>query len=192
MSARSSGHAFHRHAFGHPALSLGRRVSLGLVVVIAGLVPWTTYLGVALPSHFVVRHWNVAWVGFDGALVLVLAYTAWAAWFRRRIVIASAIVAATLLVCDAWFDVVTSFGTRDEPLTIATALIAELPLAAFFVWLARQTIRQTDATFRSLLRQEAAAHELGEVPLPAPPARETRHPCETSGASRVRDGQPGG
>ena len=44
-----------------------------------------------------------------------------------------AIIAGTLLFCDAWFDVITSWGNRDHWVTVITALFAELPLAAFDV-----------------------------------------------------------
>jgi len=37
-----------------------------------------------------------------------LLLTAWAAWRRRQIVILAALVTATLLVTDAWFDVLTA------------------------------------------------------------------------------------
>ena len=47
------------------------------------------------------------------------------------------IVSSTLLVCDAWFDVVTSLGTEDEMLTLLTALAIELPLAIYFALLTR-------------------------------------------------------
>jgi hypothetical protein len=43
-------------------------------------------------------------------------------------------VIATLLVCDAWFDVLTSSG-RDRLVSLSLALVVELPLAGFCLWL---------------------------------------------------------
>jgi hypothetical protein len=65
----------------------------------------------------------------------VLLLAAWAAWYQRQILAAIAMVAGTLLFCDAWFDMVTSFGRRDEWLTMLTGFGFELPLGIFFFWL---------------------------------------------------------
>jgi hypothetical protein len=94
-----------------PGAGLSRWVSAGIVALLLGLIPWTAFLAVTLHGRFEARHWDIAWVGFDAVLIVVFAYTAWAAWFRRQILVAAALVAATLLVCDAWFDVTMSLGT---------------------------------------------------------------------------------
>jgi hypothetical protein len=83
----------------------------------------------------------VAWVGFDIALVVMLSWTAWNAWHRRQMLVVTAIVTATLLVCDAWFDIVLDWGTRQVAVPIATATLAELPLAALLVRVAVRLIR---------------------------------------------------
>jgi hypothetical protein len=46
-------------------------------------------------------------------------------------------VTGTLLVCDAWFDVLTSRGTSAVAQSIVEALLVELPLAALCFWIAR-------------------------------------------------------
>jgi len=124
-----------------------RRVSAFVILVVAVLVPWTGYLAYALPTRYNAHNWDVLWAGFDLALMAVLAYAAWAAWFRRQIMVATSVVAGTLLVCDAWFDVVTSFGTPDMTISIVTAIGGELPLAIFFFLLARRIMRRTIAAF---------------------------------------------
>jgi len=124
-----------------------RRVSALVLIIVAVLVPWTGYLAYALPARYDARNWNVLWAGFDVLLMVVLAYAAWAAWFRRQIMVATALVAGTLLVCDAWFDVVTSFGTPDMVISLITALGGELPLAMFFFLLARRIMRRTIEAF---------------------------------------------
>jgi len=124
-----------------PALRRRRRAmrTLGLSVVF--LVPWTVYLAVALPDQFQARHWRVVWVGFDVMLLLSLLAAAVAMWLGRHIAVPCALVAATLLVCDAWFDVTLAWGTADVWESAASALLVELPLAGLLVWRARQALR---------------------------------------------------
>jgi hypothetical protein len=65
------------------------------------------------------------------------------------VVIVCLIVTATLLCCDAWFDLVLDWGTSGLWLSLASALLAELPLAALLVlrarWLLRLTMRMVMA-----------------------------------------------
>jgi hypothetical protein len=136
-----------------------------IVAAVLGLVVWTVFLAKTLPAVHSARHWDAAWVGFDVALIATLAATAWAAWFRRQILVAAALVSGTLLVCDAWFDVVTSFGTRDQTVTIATALLAELPIAGFLFWLARTIMVRTVAAFRAQPGQQQLGAHLRAAPL---------------------------
>ncbi len=142
----------------HLSLSRSDRIVSSLFLLLAaGLVPWTVLLGLSLPPKYDAGHWDLLWTGFDVALICVLGYAAWAAWFRRQILASTAIVAGTLLLCDAWFDIVTSFGHRDQWITLLTGFGAEIPLALFFFWLYRQIVMNT------LL----AVHErLGDGPAP--------------------------
>ena len=122
-------------------LSLSRRaqlVSLCFLIGAGALIPWTIFLGLSLPPRYDADHWRLLWTGFDAALIAVLLLAAWAAWFRRHILAALGMVAGTLLFCDAWFDMVTSFGHRDEWLTMLTGFGVELPLGVFFFWLYRR------------------------------------------------------
>ena len=144
---------------------LSRWFSAGIVALLLGLIPWTAFLAVTLHGRFEARHWDVAWVGFDAVLIAVFAYTAWAAWFRRQILVATALVAATLLLCDAWFDVTMSLGTPDQTVTIATALLVELPLALFLFWCAHRIMVRTVAAFRSLLGDDRVTGRLSQAPL---------------------------
>jgi hypothetical protein len=127
-------------------LSLSRRaqlVSLCFLVGVLALIPWTVFLALTLPPRFHAQHWRLLWTGFDAALIAVLLLAAWAAWYRRQILAAISVVAGTLLFCDAWFDMVTSFGHRDEWLTMLTGFGVELPLGLFFFWLYRRIAMTT-------------------------------------------------
>ena len=109
---------------------LPRWVVIVLAAVTVLLVPWTIYLTVTLPSRHVTAHYDVAWVGFDVALIAAFAATARAAVHRTRWLVPLAAVTGTMLVCDAWFDVVTSKGAGEVGRAIAEAVGGELPLAA--------------------------------------------------------------
>jgi hypothetical protein len=105
------------------------------------LIPWIGYLAASLPDRHVAGQWKAAWVGFDIVLVGFLAGTAWCAWRRRQLLVPAAIITATLLICDAWFDVLLDWGTRDMWWSVATAVLGELPLAALLLWVAMRLLR---------------------------------------------------
>jgi hypothetical protein len=107
-----------------------RRWLAGVLGALAfALLPWALLLGFELPSRHLSRHWDLAWTGFDVALATTLLAAAIAAlrgspWLERL-----AIVAGTLLLCDAWFDVLTAWTTTERTVAIVLAFAGELPLA---------------------------------------------------------------
>lgn len=107
------------------------------------LLPWIAYLSVSLPTSRTVSNWRYAWVGFDVALIVAIGITALCAWRRLQVFIPWAVATATLLCCDAWFDIVLDWNSKDLAGAIATALVAELPLAALLLHAARKMIRLT-------------------------------------------------
>jgi hypothetical protein len=122
-----------------------------LVLVAAALVPWTLYLTFALPSRHLTFHYDLAWVGFDLALTASFAATAWAAFRGSQWLVPFAAVTGTMLVCDAWFDVVTSQSGSEMWEAVAEAALAELPLAAlcgFIVYDAETFLAATVNRFR--------------------------------------------
>lgn len=107
-----------------------RWVTLLLGLVAIGLVPWTLYLTLSLPSRHITEHYDLAWVGFDIALACAFAATTMAALRRSHWLVPLAAVTGTMLVCDAWFDIVTSHSGGEMWEAVAEAVLAELPLAA--------------------------------------------------------------
>src|SRR5579862_9373938 len=85
-----------------------RWVTTLLALAAAGLLPWTLWLTFTLPSRHETEHYDVAWVVFDIGLFCAFAATAWAALRASEWLVPFAAVTGTMLVCDAWFDVVTS------------------------------------------------------------------------------------
>lgn len=144
------------------SIELNRGLSIFLGVSVAVLLAWIAYLAISLPRRYDAGHWDLLWVGFDIALFGVLIVAAHAAWFRRRILNSISIVAGTLLFCDAWFDVVTSWGNRDSWVSVVTALGVEIPMGIMFFWVAR----------RFMLRQLALIHLLSGLPGPSPRLRD--------------------
>ncbi len=102
------------------------------------LVPWTVYLGLTLPAHQFSRHYNIAWVGYDVMEMLALGATGYFALRHSRYLALTSAAAATLLVVDAWFDIMTS--PRHQILqAVVLAVLVELPLAAVCGWLSYHT-----------------------------------------------------
>jgi hypothetical protein len=106
------------------------------------LVPWVIFLVRALPSDHRSAHWDVAWGGFDAGLALLLVGVALAAWRRSPWLEGAATAAATLLVVDAWFDILTSSSRSELVMAIVEAAVVELPLAVFCLVLARSVERR--------------------------------------------------
>ena len=132
-------------------IPLPRWVTRLLILVAIGLVPWIFYLTFTLPSRRVTFHYDLAWVGFDVALAASFAATAWAAFRGSQWLVPLAAVTGTMLVCDAWFDVVTSQSGGEMWEAIAEAALAELPLAAlcgFIVYDAETFLAATVNRFR--------------------------------------------
>jgi hypothetical protein len=119
----------------------GRRLSPAVFLLAAAvtLAPWIAWLATSLPCHYQSRHWGIAWAGFDAGLALGLGLTGFAALRRAAWLDRAAVATATLLVADAWFDIVTSRGAGAVTVAVAEALALELPIAAFCLWLARST-----------------------------------------------------
>jgi len=125
-------------------IPLPRWIGPVFLAVALGLAPWTLYLTYTLPSRHVTRHYDLAWIGFDVALLVAFAATGWAVLRSSKWLVPAAAVTGTMLLCDAWFDVITSRTGGEQVEAILEACFAELPLAAlcgYIVWDAEQFVR---------------------------------------------------
>jgi hypothetical protein len=102
-----------------------------LVTCCTGLGAWIVYLAVSLPTGYRSKGWSAAWVGFDILLLLALAGTLLAAILGRQILIMFAVATATLLLCDAWFDIVLDWGTSDVWGSLASRYSSSYPSRCF-------------------------------------------------------------
>lgn len=192
------------HSTGRPGSTLtpeqlrrGRRLMLELLWVCTfSLVGWAVYIGVSLPHDYDARHWDLAWSGFDGLEILALGSTAYFGWRGRQLVVGTAIAAATLLVCDAWFDIALDLGTSAVWGSLASAVFVELPLAFFLVNRVRLLLRITVLQFFPDTDERGRSMSLGRLPLVTslalaasakrPPERDPDH------QESERDTDPGG
>src|SRR5512142_2380671 len=102
------------------------------------LVPWTIYLVVTLPGrHLQSGYYDVAWGGFDIALAALLAATGYGLLRQRLWVQSTATAAATMLLCDAWFDTLSANDNGERFVAVLLALAVELPTAALCLLIAR-------------------------------------------------------
>lgn len=152
---------------------------IGWLVVAAGLLmlPWIAGLILVLPNRHEAAHYDASWIGFDLFLCAMLIRTGWLAQKGREHIELSAAMTGTLLLVDAWFDVVTADSDREQALALVLAVGGELPLAAFCLWIAGRV------EFRRQRRAEALAKLLKqwstlrpyERRVPASVRQERRH-----------------
>jgi hypothetical protein len=129
------------------------------------LFGWIAYLLEALPDSYRANHWKIAWVGFDFGMAVVLLVTSWALWKRRQVAIPGAMVSATFLVIDSWFDVVTSNTGWDQRLAIASAIFIEIPAAFILFRFSRLTIRKSIQNAHNVAGRESLHPSLWKTPL---------------------------
>lgn len=131
------------------------------------LIPWTGLLFATLPAHYGANHWRFAWGGFDVGLGLALATTAMLVLRRSPFAEITATATATLLVCDAWFDVLTSRGTSDVAQAIASAVLIELPIAGVCFWMAANLAHAVEVA-RPFLQSAGFTIANGKLVPPSP------------------------
>ena len=130
-----------------------RRRRLSIVASAIGalvMLPWIGYLASSLPLAESGGAWRVAWVGFDVMLAVVLMMTAWLGFRRRQVAILGLLVASTMLLTDAWFDVALSFGTHEQWGAILSAGILEIPFAVLLASSAISILQRTSSTVARL------------------------------------------
>ena len=137
-----------------------------------GLLPWTVYLVLTLPGrHLQTGYYDLAWGGFDVGLAALLVSTGVGLLRRKLWVQSTATAAATMLVCDAWFDVLSSRRGGERLVAIVLAVAAELPSAAVCLLVARHVEEVAERAQRYALvarrlrpRRNAAAASAAEAP----------------------------
>ena len=131
-----------------------------------GLVPWTIYLVATLPGrHVQTGYYDLAWGGFDVALALVLVATGIGLVRRRLWVQSTATAAATMLVCDAWFDILSSNPGGDRAVALLLAAFVELPTAVICLLVGRhvEEVAERSQRYALLARRLRPRRRLAEA-----------------------------
>ena len=105
------------------------------------LLPWAIWLSASLRPEHLSERWDLAWSGFDVGLAACFCATAIAAYRRSPWVGAFAAATGTLLLTDAWFDVMLESHGSELATAILEALVFEIPVAVLCFWLASRVER---------------------------------------------------
>jgi hypothetical protein len=120
-----------------------RRNRLTLMVGgVIGLIPWMVYLAFTLPANYVAHNWPATWIGFDCLLIAFMAMTAVLGFLRRQLVVLPAFATGVLLICDAWFDIMTA-GPGQFWVSVLTAALGNFPIAVVLITGAVRILRLT-------------------------------------------------
>ena len=136
-----------------------------LPVVAVGLFAWISILTFTLPSSYRAQHWVATWVGFDVAMLVSIATTAWAIRKKRQLAIPAAMVSATLLVIDAWFDLMTSRPGIDFKLAVAAAAFGEIPMALLLFNFIKRSIHRSLTNAHQRAGVDYVSTSLARTPL---------------------------
>ena len=122
--------------FPPPVARRMRRTRLTLMVGGAVvLIPWIVHLGFTLPANYVAHNWPATWIGFDCLLTAFMVAIAVLGWLRRQLVVLPAFTTGVLLICDAWFDIMTAaLGNLPLAVILITGALRILRLTATRLW----------------------------------------------------------
>jgi hypothetical protein len=111
-----------------------RWLPIALTIAALLLVPSLVIVLAVVPAAQTAHHLKVAWTGLDVFEILALASTGFALQHRPAIAVIPATITGTLLLCDAWLNIIPTTGAaRSEAIALA---FLELPLAALSFWVA--------------------------------------------------------
>ena len=120
---------------------LPRWVAVFFVGASVVLVPWIFVLMFSTPQEFgLARHWKLVWVGFDCFLLLGFAATAWRVLTRSPRGATTAAATSTMLLIDAWFDILTARHPTNEIIAVLMAVCAEIPCSLICFYVARKIV----------------------------------------------------
>ena len=125
-----------------------RWLPMALTIAALILVPSLVIVLAVVPTAQTAHHLKAAWTGLDVFEILALASTGLALHRRPAIAVIPATITGTLLLCDAWLNIIPTTGAaRSEAIALA---FLELPLAALSFWVAAhgELSRRSRATVR--------------------------------------------
>lgn len=109
------------------------------------LIPWTIYLGASLPTHHLSAHWDISWSGLDVGIILAMLATGIFA-IRKSIWIAiTSSIVGTLLIVDAWFDIMSERRELQFHEALFLAIVFELPIALVSYYVAYRVLKSNNS-----------------------------------------------
>jgi hypothetical protein len=123
-----------------PGGDRGRWVPAALAIAAVALVPSLVIVLTVVPPVQLAHHLPLAWTGLDVLELLALAATGLALHRQSAVTAVPATITGTLLLCDAWINVIPTTGmARAEAIVLA---FVEVPLAALSFWIAARAARR--------------------------------------------------
>ena len=104
------------------------------------LIPWDVLMFSVPQVVNVPKHWVLVWGGFDCFLVLGFGATAFRLMTRSPKGAVTAAMTGTMLLIDAWFDVLTTHR-GGQMVSILMAVFAEIPCAVICFYVSRRIVR---------------------------------------------------
>jgi hypothetical protein len=164
---------------------------LGCAVV---LIPWIVLMFTVPEEVNVPKHWVLVWGGFDCFLVLGFAVTAFRLSTRSPRGAVTAAMTGTMLLIDAWFDVLTTHR-GGVWVSILMAVFAEIPCAVICFAVSRRIVRlfeqakvhlgEAGFTVRNGRLVPPAGFPTSGAPADPPTALATVHAAETAAVTEA-------
>jgi hypothetical protein len=103
------------------------------------LIPWIVLMFTVPQIVNVTRRWELVWGGFDCFLVLGFAVTGFRLITRSPRGAVTAAMTGTMLLIDAWFDVLTTHR-GGQVVSVLMAVFAEIPCALICFYVSRRIV----------------------------------------------------
>jgi hypothetical protein len=124
-----------------PESARARWLPPALAIAALALLPSLVIVLTVVPPVQIAHHLPLAWTGLDVFELLALAATGFALHWRSAVTVVPATITGTLLLCDAWINVIPTTGmARAEAIVLA---FVEVPLAALSFWVAARAPRRS-------------------------------------------------
>jgi hypothetical protein len=105
------------------------------------LLPWTIYLGASLPTHHLSAHWDISWTGLDIGLIITMLATGILAYRKSRWLVITSSMVGSLLLVDAWFDVMSERRVSQFYQSLFLAIFIEIPMAITSYYVACKVLK---------------------------------------------------
>ena len=103
------------------------------------LIPWIVLMFTVPQVVNVPKHWELVWGGFDCFLVLGFGVTGFRLITRSPKGAVTAAMTGTMLLVDAWFDVLTTHR-GGQLVSVLMAIFAEIPCALICFYASRRIV----------------------------------------------------